>query len=131
MRQPGLSAFVVQDNNVICFGLDIVGYNTRTALAKGLNNFSSLRACATGATASERAVSTSGAAAHLPGIAVSDKDARLVIGLRDSQWNAGQDCNKTCQTHNQFLHIEYLMGQRYQLAATVANVSSSRQWLRS
>ena len=27
--------------------------------------------------------------------------------------------------------IEYLMGQRYQLAATVANVSSSRQWLRS
>src|SRR5260370_30863566 len=81
MRQPGLSTFVVQDNNVICFGLDIVGYNTRTALAKGLNNLSGLWARATSGTAAKRAVGTSSPATYLPGMAVSDKGPSLIIGL--------------------------------------------------
>src|SRR5260221_7162512 len=125
--QPALPALMVQDNNVVCFRLDVVGYDTRTALAKGLNNFSSLRARATGATSPECPVSASGGATHLPGMAISNKDTRFVIGLRDSRWNAGKARNNICQTYNQFFHIEYLLVQRYQLAATVANVSSSRQ----
>src|SRR5260221_5374398 len=100
---------MVQDNDVVCFGLDVVGYDTRTALAESLNNFSGLRACATGATGPERPVSASGAATHLPGMAISNKDTRFVIGLRDGLRNAGKDCNKKCQTHNQAFHIEYLL----------------------